>query len=485
MPGPTIDLSATEVATPPETGPARPDEAGPGLSPAEEPAPASPPPADRDLEPPLGAADAVPLTPDSDRAPEEEARFGQGPGDAPADPVPQADFTSQAEVAPETDVAPRSDGSPQEDVVSTRGAHPLGVPSAPRLDVFDEPAPARPSFMPMLAAALLGGVAGAAIVLAFVLSGQLPGFKEADETLAPRLVATEQEVQSGRRILDEAVGRLAVAEAAARAASQAATSAVNLAEEARAAAAAPRPGTGAAPAGPDPSDRIAKLEEAVAAVNAAVSRMDERTNAAASSAGRAETGLADVLARLGAVEKTVGEVDPERAAAYAVALSQLEDAMRRGGPFETELRTASALAEGSVALAPLAQLAPRGVPSIEDLARSFDEAKPRILAAIHPAKGVPTGDAALMDRVLFALGNVVSVSRVGDPEPGDPAAPVNAVSESLARGDLEGAVQAFERLPEPGRAAAADWFTDAKAALDGRAAVRAETAAALQKLSRK
>ena len=329
-----------------------------------------------------------------------------------------------------------------------------------------------------------------------MLSGQLPVFKGVDETLAPRLVATEQEVQSGRRILDEAVGRLAVAEAAARAASQAAPSAVNLAEEARAAAAAPGPASGAAPAGPDPSDRIAKLEEAVAAVNAAVSRIDERAKAAASSAGRAETGLADalerlgavekdVLERLGALEKTVGEVDPDRAAAYAVALSQLEDARRRGGPFEAELRTASALAEGSVALAPLGQLAPRGVPSIEDLARAFDEAKPRILAAIHPAKAVPTGDAALMDRVLFALGNVVSVSRVGDPEPGDPAAPVNAVSESLARGDLEGAVRAFERLPEPGRAAAADWFTDAKAALDGRAAVRAETAAALQKLSRK
>jgi hypothetical protein len=125
------------------------------------------------------------------------------------------------------------------------------------------------------------------------------------------------------------------------------------------------------------------------------------------------------------------------------------------------------------------------VPSIEDLTRSFNEAKPRIIAAIHPPKAVPTGDAAVMDRVLFALGNVVSVSRVGDPEPGDPAAPVNAVSEALARGDLEGAVQAFEALPEPGRAAAADWFADAKAALDGRAAVRAETAAALQKLSRK
>jgi hypothetical protein len=322
-------------------------------------------------------------------------------------------------------------------------------------------------------------------VLAFVLSGQLPGFKEADETFAPRLVAMEQEVQSGRRILDEAVGRLAVAETATRAASQAATNAVNLAEEARATAAAQGAATGAGTAPADQSDRIAKLEEAVGTLSASMSRMDERTNAAATSAGKAESALADAAARLGAVEKTVGEVNPDRAAAYAVALSQLDDALRRGGPFESELKTASALAEGSEALAPLDHLASRGVPSIEELTRSFDEAKPRILAAIHPPRTVPAGDAALMDRVLFALGNVVSVSRVGDPEPGDPAAPVNAVSEALARGDLAGAVEAFSALPEPGRAAAADWFANAKAALDGRAAVRAETAAALQKLSRK
>ena len=293
-----------------------------------------------------------------------------------------------------------------------------------------------------------------------------------------------QEVQSGRRILDETVGRLAVAETAANAASQTATNAVNLAEEVRATS-AQGAATGAGAASADQSDRIAKQEEAVETLSASMSRMDERTNAAVSSAGKVESGLADAMARLGAVEKTVGEVRPDRAAAYAVALSQLDDAMRRGSPFESELRTASALADGSGALAPLDQLASRGVPSVEELTRSFNEAKPRILAALQPPRAAPTGDAALMDRVLFALGNVVSVSRVGDPEPGDPAAPVNAVSEALARGDLEGAVQAFSALPEPGRAAAADWFADAKAALDGRAAVRAETAAALQKLSRK
>src|SRR5829696_5449095 len=189
--GPTIDLAATEI--PGATEPNRPDEAVPGPIPAEETGAASP----TGASPPAGdieasaVTDAVPVTPAAEREPD-DAHFGQGPRDAQADLPPRGDLPSGADLPHEADRPARADLPPQEELPGAADTPALGATAAPRLDVFDEPAPSRPSFMPVLAAALLGGVAGAAIVLAFVLSGQLPGFKGADETFAPRLVAIEQ-----------------------------------------------------------------------------------------------------------------------------------------------------------------------------------------------------------------------------------------------------------------------------------------------------
>lgn len=454
VPPSTIDLTATEVSPPAA-------EVRPGVT--------------EDPTPPDVAVGAAPLaeagealTPEGD-----PVRVGEDPAQAPPEPELQL-----AAAEPEPEPQPASATREPEPVSSSaaaqddpphfgQGPRPAGAPQAPRLDVFDEPAADRHAFMPSVAAALLGAIAGAVIVLAFAMTGKLPGLRDGDDTVSPRLAALEQDVQSGRRVLDETVGRVAVVETAARTAGEAATGALNLAEEAKATA---------APAAVASGDTV-KLQADVAALRSSLAAADER-------AAKAQADLATALDRVSGLEKGLAAIRPD-GSAYAVALSQLEDAMRRGGPFEAELKTAVALSGGSAALAPVAPLAAAGAPSPADLARDFEAVRPAIVAALSPSAAAPGAEAPLADRVLSALGTVVAVLKVGDPEPGDPAEPVKRVSDALALGDLPGALAAFAELPEPARAAGAGWFAKADGAAKARAAVHAETTAALQSLSRK
>jgi hypothetical protein len=320
-------------------------------------------------------------------------------------------------------------------------------------------------------------VIGGAIVLATALAGVLPGFRAGDDSLAPRLVAIEQELASARQRIDEAASRAGGAEAAARAASDNATNAVNLAAEARDVAAK------APSAAPDTvlADRIAKLEAATAELRAAVTPLGDRATAAASAATEAQASLAATDKRIGALERSVTAA-PERNAAYAVALGQLADAVRAGRPFEAELKAANATGGNPAALAPLAGVAAKGVPSIADLARSFETVAPAIAAALTPVEVTPPA-AGVADRLWSSLAKVVSVTREGDSEPSDPVQPVRAIRAALAQGDLAAAVERFEALPEPARQAGSAWLAEARSTLDAINITRAETVAALQKLA--
>src|SRR5690606_10611693 len=124
--------------------------------------------------------------------------------------------------------------------------------------------------------------------------------------------------------------------------------------------------------GPDLSgltDRLVKAEGDIATLGEGLRQV-----------GTATTGLSSEISQV----RQAVSATPDKAAAYAVALGQLSQAILSGKPFASELQTAQGLGGNAEALAPLANLAATGVPSVEALATSYDALKPRIAAALAP-----------------------------------------------------------------------------------------------------
>lgn len=441
---PVIDLQATEVAS--------------------EPAPTTDEPAAAPETAAAGPADPAPA--------EAATPPGQGPWAGAED--------SRGTSTPET---PASDaGTPEP---------PKPGPEAPRvppLDVFAERQP-RPSRLPLALAALAGGVVGGALVLAAMFAGLVPGGgAPQDETLAPRLAAIEQELASGRQALDRTAGRVAAVETAVKGASDSASNAINLAEEAKVAAAnVPAAAPSGAPVDLAPlGKRLDDTDKAVADLRAAVDPLGQKVTAAADAATQTRAGIEVVQQRLGALEQAASG-SRERSAAYLVALSQLGEALRAGRPFEPELQAASALAGDARPLDALTPLADRGAPSLDGLTQAFDALAPSLVSTLapKPASAPAAAEPSALDRLWTSFGSVVSVTRDDQPDALAAAQPVKAVSDALHRGDLAAALDAFAAMPEAARTAGAAWATEAKARLDADALVRSQSAAALKTLSGK
>ena len=480
-PPPTLDLSASEVVVE-------------GTTPAE-PAPEGAEPSHVPVEAAENAALPVDARADETSPPPADGSAGETspPVVEPAAPEPPPWGTPIPEAVASETVAPET--SAEEKPVPEPA---LTDTAVPRLDVFDEP-PAKPaSALPVLAAALIGGVAGGALMLGVALWGLLPGSKtetpatDASAALAPRLAGIEQDIAATRKIADDTASRIAAVESAAKAASDTATSAVNLAAEAKSVATqatdkiaqlppgagAPTQGAPAAAVDLSPlTSRLAKAEAAAQALQAALAPLDDKTAAAAS-------GLAEAGKRLDAVEKSLAAGPSDKTAAYVVALAGIGEALREGRPFAPELAAASAIGGRADALAPLAPLASKGSASVATLSSQFEALAPKLVEALTPKAAEPPPDAGVVDRFWFSIVNSGTVTREGEALPGEPGQPVREIGDRIRRGDLAGAVEAFRALPEAARKVGADWLAQASAALDAQALIRTETAATLQKLSK-
>ncbi|CAM5774076.1 hypothetical protein LMIY3S_04391 [Labrys miyagiensis] len=367
-----------------------------------------------------------------------------------------------------------------------------------------DPAPssARPSSeatartnLPVLLAALAGGIIGGGLVLAAGAFDLVPLGKESggEEALASRIASVEQGIASNKTAIDQALDKVGAVEVTARTAQDAASNALNLAGEAqKAASAAGSAGSAASepPAAPpatvpdlsgitdrlgkteaglsDVSGRLAKAETDVSTLNDAMRQVGTATNSLSQQIGDLKTAVANT---------------PDKAAAYAVALSQLGDAIRSGKPFTAELNTATALGGGADALAPLASLAQAGTPSVETLAAAYEAVKPQIVAALTPKPAEPAPDAGVLDRLASSLNGIVTTTPDGDVPAGDPAWPAQRVSDALRKGDLPGAIAAFKAMPEAGQQAGAAWLSQASGAATAFDLIKAQTSAALQKFT--
>jgi hypothetical protein len=223
---------------------------------------------------------------------------------------------------------------------------------------------------------------------------------------------------------------------------------------------------------PELETRLAKLEKAAGAPQAAAPEVADLENRvhkleAALAAPKAETRAA--------AERPAAADNP---AAVALVAGSLRDRLAAGAPFQTELAALQTLGVDSVTLAPLKGLA-GGAPTDESLAASFDAVAKRVLdaAASRPEEGDAWG------RLLAHIRGLVQERDLNETSGDDPAALVSQIEAETRRGDLHAALAAFAKLPEPARRAAADWAATASARLQADKIIQSIREAAIESLA--
>ena len=225
-------------------------------------------------------------------------------------------------------------------------------------------------------------------------------------------------------------------------------------------------------------DRVAAIEKQLAARPPAdpAALADVQANL-----GKLGAALAELEARVatlaGATETSGARIDQ----ALLLSLGQLRQAMQGSGPFAAELAAAVALAQErpdvAAALAPLAEPAARGLPSMVVLRQRFEG----LAGAIAAAGTAPAAADDWSEQILGKLRGLVTVRRVGPggAPGGAPGGVANGTAEAavataetaLAGDDLAGAVAALETLHGPAMLAARDWLDAARRRLAAQAAL--------------
>lgn len=187
-----------------------------------------------------------------------------------------------------------------------------------------------------------------------------------------------------------------------------------------------------------------------------------QTSMAAADAARQE--LAEVLR--GEISQVTLSTGP--AQAFALAVSQLQEASRTGAPFPAAQATVQALASTDTNLlgliTPLAAAAATGVPTAATLASSF----------VDTAEAIRQADAASqrggwVDQSLSAVTSIVTIRRTSvDSADTGLSAVLDRAADRLDVGDVAGAIEALAVLDGTAADAAAGWIAlaEGRVALD-------------------
>jgi hypothetical protein len=171
------------------------------------------------------------------------------------------------------------------------------------------------------------------------------------------------------------------------------------------------------------------------------------------------------------------------AAAAALASALLAEAAGASRPFDRELAAMERVMPLSPDAMALRRLAQTGAPTKTALAAGFDDAAARAsVAARNPGER-----AGFIDRLSFALANIVTIRRVGSTKGNTPDAVLARAERQVDDGDIEGALITLNALAPRSADAIADWRLGAerRVTVDRRvAAIRATALANLAAVSR-
>jgi hypothetical protein len=179
--------------------------------------------------------------------------------------------------------------------------------------------------------------------------------------------------------------------------------------------------------------------------------------------------LEPLSAKLAAVEADIGTLKTNESSRSEAAsrillsleLTNLRRAIERGGSFAKEMAAVTAIAPKDLDLAPLAQHAQAGLPSVASLEAGFGAAANAALDAER------TGDpeASVIDQLWSGAQSIVRIRKTGEVAGNTTEAVVARMEQRLAASDLEGVSREAAGLDEKPKAAMAFWLGQVKARL--------------------
>ena len=154
--------------------------------------------------------------------------------------------------------------------------------------------------------------------------------------------------------------------------------------------------------------------------------------------------------------------------ALIVVARSLQKSVDSGGPFAPQIAAAQKLGAESALLQKLQVTAATGVATAAVLKQSFEPLSGLILAGVDRSHA--TG---FFGRLTSRLGKLVRVRTIGQPSSGDRVALVGQIEGALARGDVEAALAARDKLPANAKAITQKWAAQAQARVSAQQAAQA------------
>jgi hypothetical protein len=302
------------------------------------------------------------------------------------------------------------------------------------------------------------------------------------EEISGRLVRIEQALQGPPRIDAALAGRVAAAEAQAKALGDSLAALTRRVDELAAAA----------------QSGLAEAKAAAAAADAAKDAAKNAAKNAAQSSTQSGVQRSDIEAlesRVAAVQNAMKSLDADlaqrtsssnagdRVMRLAIAAEALRAAVERSAPFQAELAAVRALGADPKATAQLEPFAAQGLTSAAELGRELTALTPALSRTMEPE---PTNN-SILAKLESGAQKLVRITPVGTsaaPVGDDPAALITRLNADAARGDIDAALAEIAKLPDEARALAQAWANKAgarRAALAESRHIAAEALAALAK----
>jgi hypothetical protein len=237
------------------------------------------------------------------------------------------------------------------------------------------------------------------------------------------------------------------------------------------------------------------LAEAKSAAAAADAAKEAAKNLVQPSSGVQRSDIDAVESRVAALQSAIKSLDAslaqraslsradDRAMRLAIAAEALRTAAERGAPFGAALAAVEALGADPKAVAALEPFAAHGLIGTAELGRELIALTPALDRAIEPAPS----NTSLLGMLESRAQKLVRITPVGPsaaPAGDDSAAAIGRLNADAARGDIYAALAEIAKLPDEARAPAQAWADKAaarQAALAESRRIAAEALTALAK----
>jgi hypothetical protein len=156
--------------------------------------------------------------------------------------------------------------------------------------------------------------------------------------------------------------------------------------------------------------------------------------------------------------KRASALTNDRAGRLAAAAAALKGALERGDPFPAEFAAAKALAPDPNLLSPLEPFAASGVPSAQALSRELLA----LIPALQKAAGMMPRDGGFLEKLQSNAEKLVRIRPMEEVPGNDPAAVISRIEAKAAQSDLPGALAELAKLPPAVRASAQAWIAKAE-----------------------